>query len=93
MFTKEPTVILGALFEVVRAIIPTLIIFGLINWTDTQVAQVFLLVGVVVGFLNVLLTRSQVTPEPTVNALIREAVDSPAGTTPQAVKEAVEAKE
>lgn len=93
MFGKEPAVILGALSEVVRAIIPTLIIFGIINWTDIQTAQVMLLVGVVVGFLNVTLTRSQVTPEPTVNALIREAVKSPTGTSVSEVKEAVEAKE
>jgi hypothetical protein len=62
MFGKEPAVVLGALSEVVRAVIPTLIIFGLITWTGEQVAQVMLLVGVLVGFFNVLLTRTQVVP-------------------------------
>jgi hypothetical protein len=93
MFGKEPAVILGALSEVIRAIIPTLIIFGIINWTDVQTAQVMLLVGVSVGFFNVLLTRSQVRPESDVNALIKEAVKSKAGTTVNEVKAAVEAKE
>lgn len=62
MFSKEPAVILGALSEVVRAVIPTLIIFGIIHWTGEQVAQIMLLVGVLVGFFNVLLTRTQVVP-------------------------------
>jgi hypothetical protein len=62
MFSKEPAVILGALAEVVRAVIPTLIIFGVINWTDSQIAQVMLLVGVLIGFFNVALTRTQVVP-------------------------------
>ena len=34
---KEPNVILGALAEVVKAIIPTLIIFGFIHWSSEQV--------------------------------------------------------
>jgi hypothetical protein len=62
MFGKEPAVILGALSEVIRAVIPTLIIFGFISWTGEQVAQVMLLVGVVIAFLNIALTRSQVVP-------------------------------
>lgn len=39
MFGKEPTVILGALSEVIRAIIPTLIIFGILHWTPEQIAD------------------------------------------------------
>jgi hypothetical protein len=81
MFNKEPAVILGALSEVVRAIIPTLIIFGLINWSGDQVAQVMLLVGVMVGFLNVLLTRSQVVPTEKANAQIETAIRMPADAT------------
>ena len=93
MLTKEPAVILGALSEIVKAIIPTLIMFGIIQWTGEQTAQVMLLVSVIVGSISIVLTRSSVTPEATVNSLIREAVDSPAGTQPQAVKDAVAAKE
>ena len=93
MFTKEPTIVLGALSEVIKAVIPMLIIFGFIHWTGEQVAQVMLVVGVTIAFFNVLLTRSQTTSEPTVNALIKEAVKSPEGTTPAEVKEAVAAKE
>lgn len=59
MFSKEPAVVLGALAEVVKAIIPTLIIFQIIHWTDVQTAQMMLLVGVVVGALNIVMTRAQ----------------------------------
>ena len=93
LFGKEPAVILAALSEVIKAIIPMLIIFGFIHWTGEQVAQVMLVVGVGIAFLNTLLTRQSITSEPTVNALIREAVKSPTGTTPEQVKAAVEAKE
>lgn len=62
MINREPAAILGGLSEVVRAIIPTLIIFGYIQWSGDQVAQVMLLTSVIVGFFNVLLTRSQVVP-------------------------------
>lgn len=62
MINKEPAVILGATSEVIRAIIPTLIIFGVLHWTGEQVAQFVLLVGVIIGALNVTLTRSQTVP-------------------------------
>lgn len=62
MFGKEPAVVLGALSEVVRAVIPTLIIFGIIAWTSEQVAQVMLLVGVTVKAIEIVITRQQVVP-------------------------------
>jgi len=93
MFTKEPAVVLGAIAEIIKAIVPTLIIFGIIHWTDVQTAQVMLLVGVVVGSLNIVLTRSQVMPGADVNALIRTAVNMPSGTPVEAVKAAQEVKD
>lgn len=86
MFQKEPTLILGALSEVIRAVIPTLIIFGFIQWTGEQVAQVMLLVGVVIAFLTILLTRSQVVPTEKANAQIETAIRMPASATvPQVI--------
>lgn len=55
---KEPAVILGAISEVIKAIIPALIIFGLLKWTPEQVASVMFVVGVLVSSLTVVLTRS-----------------------------------
>lgn len=93
MFGKEPTVVLGALSEVIKAIIPMLIIFGFINWTGEQVAQVMLVVGVGIAFFNVMLTRSQTTSEPQMNALIRTAVSQPSGTAVETVKDIQAAKD
>jgi hypothetical protein len=78
---REPTVILGALSEVVKAVIPMLIIFNFINWSGEQVAQVMLVVGVVIAFFNVLLTRSQVVPIDKSDALVKKAIEMPANTT------------
>lgn len=85
-FGREPTAILGGLAEVVKAIIPLLIIFGFIRWSGEQVAQVMLVVGVVVGFLTVLFTRSQVAPAQDVQT----ALDAPAGTTPKQLEKIIE---
>ena len=85
MLNQEPAAILGGLSEVVRAIIPTLIIFGYIQWTGDQVAQVMLLTSVIVGFFNVMLTRSQVVPTDKANAQIETAIRLPVGTTVQEV--------
>jgi len=93
MFSREPAVVLGALAEVVKAIIPMLIIFGILKWTGEQVAQVMVVVGVLVGSLTIVLTRSQVTPGEQVNALIRTAVEQPTGTPVQVVKNIQEKKD
>lgn len=87
MLEKEPAVVLGALAEIVKAIIPALIIFGILKWSAEQVAQVMLLVGVVVGSLTVVLTRSSTTPTPAVDALIKTATQQSPGTPPSVVKD------
>ncbi|MEQ1763212.1 MAG: hypothetical protein ABL984_08720 [Pyrinomonadaceae bacterium] len=87
MFGKEPTVVFNGLGEIIRAIVPCLILFGFIHWTDQQIAAVFLVVSVVLGFLTTLLTRSQTTPTEAVNTMIRTAVQMPADSTVAEVKE------
>lgn len=93
MFSKEPAVILGALAEMFKAIIPALIIFGLLKWTPEQVAAVMFVVGVAVSSLTVILTRSQTTATPDVNALIRTAVAQPSNTSVATVKDIQAAKD
>lgn len=93
MLGKEPAVVLGALSEVVKAVIPLLIIFNFINWTGEQVAQVMLVVGVIIGFLNVVLTRSQVVPTERANEQIQRAIESPSNTTVEQVIKAQEKAE
>lgn len=86
IFNKEPTVILGAASEALRQIVPALIVFGFIHWTGEKTAAFNIVVGVVVGFLNVVLTRSQTTAMPQVDALIQTAVKLPEGTPVEVVK-------
>lgn len=90
MFGKEPAIILNALSEVVRAVIPLLLVFEIVKWTDPQTGAVLLVVGVVIGFLTTLLTRSQVVPTETANSQIATAIRMPAGST---VKEVIAKEE
>jgi hypothetical protein len=85
MFGKEPTVILGALSEVVRQIIPMLIIFGIIHWTGEQVAQVMAAVSAAIAMFTILLTRSQVVPTEKANAQIETAIKMPSTATVEQV--------
>ena len=57
-FGKEPAVFFNGLAEVVRVVIPMLILFNLLIWDEKQVAGVMLVVSVVASFLSTLLTRS-----------------------------------
>lgn len=92
MFAKEPTIVINALTEVVRAVIPMLLVFGLIKWTDQQLGAVMLVVGVVAASLATILTRQQVVPTELANQQIRVAVRSPEGTSVEQVKAKVEAQ-
>lgn len=81
MFNKEPTVIFGALAEVIRQIVPMLILFGIIQWTGEQVAQVMAVVSAGIALFTILLTRSQVVPTEKANAQIETAILMPATAT------------
>ncbi len=56
---SEPTVYIGGVAEIIRAIIPMLLVFGVIHWTDVQTGAVVLVVGVCVGVAEKWFTRSQ----------------------------------
>jgi hypothetical protein len=83
LFNKEPAVVLGALAEVIKAVIPAFIIFGLLDWTSEQVAAVMFVVSVSVSSLSVILTRSNTVPtqtavnKETANAQIETALRLP----------------
>lgn len=81
MFGREPAVLIGGIAEIVRAIIPMMIIFGFLQWTDNQTAQVMLVIGVAVAVGEKMFTRSQVVPTETANAQIAVGIQSPKGTT------------
>lgn len=78
MFGKEPAVIFNGLGEIIRSVIPVLILFGVIQWTDQQIAAVLLCLGVVLGFLTTVLTRSQTVSAATADEQIVAAKSLPA---------------
>lgn len=86
MFNKNPAIILGAIAEVIKAVIPALIIFSIIHWTPEQIAAVMLVVNVSIGAIVTILTRAQVTPNNQVDSLIKTAVEQPSGTPVEVVK-------
>ena len=88
LFTKEPTVVLNAISEIIKAVIPMLLIFGILHWTDPQVGAVILVMNVVIGSLTTILTRAQVVSNDQANKLIATAVSLPAGTPVELVKAA-----
>lgn len=93
MFGKEPTAVINGISELVRQVIPMLIIFGLIRWTDLQVAAAFAVLSAFLALVQTLLTRSQVVPVETVNAQIKQAVKMSEDTTVKEVVAATAAKE
>ena len=94
VFGKEPAAVFGGLAEIFRQLIPLLIVFGFIHWTDIQIAAAFAFSSVVLSFGTVLLTRSQTVPTQVVNSQIETAVRMPVGTSVEDVvkKEARDSK-
>lgn len=91
--TREPAVLFGAIAEIIKAVVPMLILFGVLHWTAAQVAQVMIVVGVVVGSLTVVFVRAQTVPTVTSDALIATAVKLPATTSVETVKAEQAAKD
>ena len=81
MFGKEPAVVTKVIEEVIRAAIPMALIFGWIHWTEAQTGAVLLFIGVLVGGISMLMTRSQVVPTERANQQIMTAVKMPSDST------------
>lgn len=78
MLNKEPTAIINGISELLRQIIPMLIIFGLIHWTDLQTAAAFAVMSAFLSLVSILVTRSQVVPNEKADAQIKTALSLPA---------------
>ena len=74
---KEPAVVFNSLGELFKAVVPVLILFGFVHWSDKQVAGVMFLAGVAITFLTTLFTRTQTVSIPTANEQIRTAIKMP----------------
>lgn len=71
---KEPAVFFGGIGQIFAAIIPALIVFDIIHWTDKQIAGIMFLTGVTIRFLTVLFTRKNVVSIETANSQIQTAI-------------------
>ncbi len=87
VFGREPAVFFNGVGEIIRAGIPVAILAGWITWDDKVIAAVMLFVGIVLGFLTTMLTRSQTVTTEVANKQIEIAVASPVGTPIEAVIE------
>lgn len=81
MLDKEPAVVFNGLGQVFAAVVPVLILFDIVHWTDKQTAGVMFLSGVLITFLSTVFTRSQTVSVSTANSQIQAAIDSPSTTT------------
>lgn len=89
---REPAFISNGLAEIIRLVIPVLILFGLVNWTGEQVAGIMALVSFVATFVATLFTRTNTVSVPTANDQIVEALKSSPSVTVKEIVEKVEAK-
>lgn len=89
MLNREPTVIINGLSELVRQILPLLVVVGVVNIAPEKQAAWISIIGLVLFFISTVLLRSQVVPTVTANSQIEKAVTMPAGTT---VKEVIAAE-
>jgi hypothetical protein len=59
---EEPVRFSNGLLLMVESIVPVLILFGAINWTEVQIAGVMIALGAVSKTVSSWFTRAKVTP-------------------------------
>lgn len=92
MWNKNPTIIINGLAELLRQILPLLVVVGLIQLSPEKLAGLVSIIGLVLAFVSTTLLRSQVVPTETANEQIKVAIDSPKGTRVAEVIEKVESQ-
>lgn len=74
---EEPAAFFGGIGQILAAIIPALIVFDIIDWTDKQTAGLMFVVGVTIRFLTIMFTRRNVVPIEIANSQIKTAIQMP----------------
>lgn len=90
---REPTVIIGVIVGLIEAVIPMLLVFQIIHWTEVQTGAVMLVIAVAAKGLGIVLTRSQVVPVAKADAQLAMAASMPKGTSVAKIKEETEKHE
>ena len=75
--TKEPTIVINSLSEMLRQLLPVLVVLGVIHISSEKQAALSVGIGLILGFFTTLFTRSQTVPTTTANQQIATAVRMP----------------
>lgn len=89
---KEPAVIINGLAELVRQILPLMVVVGLIQLSPEKLAGLVSIIGLVLAFVSTTLLRTQVVSTDKANQQIEVAIASPANTTVEKVIQKTEAQ-
>ena len=73
IINKEPAAVFGSLGEIAKAIIPVLVLGGMVVWDAKMVAAVMFLVSVAVSGLSTIFIRSATVTNDTANKQIEIA--------------------
>lgn len=85
MFTKEPTVIINGLAELLRQLLPLMVAVGLFNLPQDKLTAWNMIISLTLAFVSTILLRQNVVSPATANEQIKTAINSPTGTTVQQV--------
>jgi len=89
---QEPTIVINALSEMLRQLLPLLVILGVFRLTPDKLSALSIAIGLVLGFFTTVFTRSQTVSLDTANKQIEIAKVSDASTpTETIVQQAKEA--
>jgi hypothetical protein len=91
MFNKEPTVFFNVLGEVARAVIPVLLIFNVVSWSQEQTGTLTVFINVLITAAVTMFSRSQTVSTTVADKQIEIAKASSVSTpNEQIIKEAKE---
>lgn len=74
---KEPTVIINGLSELLRQVLPLLVVVGLVHLSPEKLAGLVSIIGLVLAFVSTTLLRGQVVATDKANAQIVTAIRGP----------------
>lgn len=62
MIEREPVRVINAAVAVIASVPPALVLFGVIDWTDEQIAGLMLVVNNLALLIGTIVARDRVTP-------------------------------
>lgn len=91
LLNKEPVSVVNGLSELLKALLPLLVVVGLVHIDEKSLAAWVLIIGLVLGFVSTTLLRSTVVTTQIADQQIRTAIRGSSTDSLQDVKDKVEA--